>query len=184
MSSTSMDAATDAVASDTDEGATLAGKYLTFRLADEEYGLQILKVREIIGMMSITPVPRTPRYIRGVLNLRGKVIPVVDLRCKFGMEATEDTEETCIIVAEVVVGDETVQMGILVDTVSEVLDIPAKDIEKAPDFGLGIDADFIRGMAKSDGDSDVKILLNIEKVLGDNGRAELSQLSESGGSND
>lgn len=184
MSGASTNVATDTVDSDTDDGSTLAGKYLTFRLADEEYGLQILKVREIIGMMSITPVPRTPRYIRGVLNLRGKVIPVVDLRCKFGMEATEDTEETCIIVAEVVVEEEKVQMGILVDTVSEVLDIPEKDIEEAPDFGLGINADFIRGMAKSDGDSDVKILLNIERVLGESGQAELSQLSGSADTQD
>lgn len=140
-----------------------AGKYLTFLLGKEEYGLEILKVREIIGLMDITEVPRTPAYIRGVINLRGKVIPVVELRLKFGMETTEDTNETCIIVVDVVREGDTVQMGILVDNVSEVLDIDAGDIEETPSFGGGFSADFILGMAKAKGG--VKILLNIHAVL-------------------
>lgn len=148
-----------------------AGKYLTFKLVNEEYGLEILKVREIIGLMGITVVPRTPPYIRGVINLRGKVIPVVDLRLKFGMASTEDTKETCIIVVDVPRDGEAVQMGILVDTVSEVLDIKAEDIEETPSFGAGFNADFILGMAKAKGS--VKILLNIEAVLS---REDLSQI--------
>lgn len=143
--------------------AELAGKYLTFKLADEEYGLEILKVREIIGMMSVTKVPRTPAFIRGVINLRGKVIPIIELRTKFGMEPTEDTDETCIIVADVSQDGDIVQMGIIVDTVSEVLDINGNEIEPAPSFGSSINTDFILGIAKVK--ETVKILLNIEKVL-------------------
>ncbi len=139
---------------------TRAGKYLTFVLADEVYGLEILKVREIIGMMAITDVPRTPVYVRGVVNLRGKVIPVVDLRMKFGMNATEDTEETCIIVVDV----NGVEMGTVVDKVSEVLDIKEEDIEDAPALGLDVNTDFILGMGKAD--EKVTILLDISKVLG------------------
>src|SRR3569623_746978 len=142
---------------------TLAGKYLTFRLVNEEYGLEILKVREIIGLMTITPVPRAPEYIRGVINLRGKIIPVVNLRTKFGMESTEDTDETCIIVVDVTADGESVDMGILVDSVSEVLDIAAGNIGPAPSFGSSLDTGFILGMAKRDGS--VPILLAIEIVL-------------------
>lgn len=143
----------------------LAGKYLTFRLINEEYGLEILKVREIIGLMTVTPVPRAPDYIRGVINLRGKIIPVVNLRTKFGMESTEDTDETCIIVVDVTAGGESVDMGILVDSVSEVLDIAGTDIGPAPSFGSSLDTGFILGMAKRAGN--VTILLAIEKVLMD-----------------
>ena len=142
---------------------TLAGKYLTFRLINEEYGLEILKVREIIGLMTITPVPRAPEFIRGVINLRGKIIPVVNLRKKFGMSSTDDTDETCIIVVDVTAGGESVDMGILVDSVSEVLDIDGGDIGPAPSFGDSLDTSFILGMAKRDGA--VTILLAIEKVL-------------------
>ena len=139
------------------------GKYLTFRLGTEEYGLEILKVREIIGLMAITAVPRTPKFVRGVLNLRGKVIPVVDLRTKFGLEQIDDTEETCIIVVDIAQDGTPIQMGILVDTVSEVLDITGQDIEDTPSFGENLNTDFILGMAKAKGS--VKILLNIEEVL-------------------
>ena len=139
------------------------GKYLTFVLSDEEYGLEILKVREIIGYMDITEVPQTPHEVKGVINLRGQVIPVVDLRAKFGIETTEPTDETCIIVVEIAHGDENVSTGIIVDKVSEVLDIPGEKIEDAPQFGVGVDTDFILGMGKI-GDS-VKILLDIDKVL-------------------
>jgi purine-binding chemotaxis protein CheW len=136
-----------------------AGKYLTFVLAGEEYGLEILKVREIIGMMDITAVPRTPDFVRGVINLRGKVIPIMDLRLKFGMDGAEQTEQTCIIVVAV----NGIEMGVVVDKVSEVLDIAAKEIEDAPSFGVTVDTDFILGMGKSRGK--VTILLDIGKVL-------------------
>jgi purine-binding chemotaxis protein CheW len=141
------------------EAASRGGKYLTFVLDQEEYGLEILKVREIIGMMDITTVPQTPDFVKGVVNLRGKVIPVVDLRLKFGMNEVEATQETCIIVVEV----GGVQMGIVVDTVSEVLDIEESAIEDPPRFGTQVDTAFIRGMGKVD--KRVKILLDIEKVL-------------------
>jgi purine-binding chemotaxis protein CheW len=136
-----------------------AGKYLTFVLGNEEYGLEILKVREIIGVMEITAVPQTPAFVKGVINLRGKVIPVVDLRLKFGMDEKEVDEATCIIVVEV----GGVQMGVIVDTVSEVLDIEEKQIEDAPSFGTEVDTEFILGMGKVE--NHVKILLDIEKVL-------------------
>jgi len=141
----------------------LAGKYLTFRLDEEEFGVEILKVREIIGLMGITVVPRTPMFIRGVINLRGKIIPVVDLRLKFGMPSTEDTELTCIIVVDMSVDEQLVQMGILVDSVSEVLNIQGDSIEPTPAFGAGVNTDFILGMARID--NQVKILLHIEDVL-------------------
>lgn len=146
-----------------DEIGDKTGKYLTFVLAGEEYGLEILKVREIIGLMDITLVPKTPSYVRGVINLRGKIIPVVELRIKFGMESIENTEETCIIVVEVDRDGDSVEIGILVDRVSEVLDIDGKDIEDPPSFGSGFDSNFILGMAKAK--DTVKILLNIDSVL-------------------
>lgn len=136
-----------------------AGKYLTFGLAEEDYGLEILKVREIIGMMDITPVPRTPEYVKGVINLRGKVIPVVGLRMKFEMEEKEYTEETCIIVVDV----NGMEIGIVVDRVLEVLDINSNDIEDAPSFGANVDTDYIMGIGKSE--EKVTILLDISKVL-------------------
>ncbi len=139
--------------------ASKAGKYLTFVLAEEEYGLEILKVREINGLMDITAVPRTPEFVKGVINLRGKVIPVMDLRLKFGMEEAEHTEETCIIVVQV----GQIEMGIIVDKVSEVLDIAGGQIEDAPEFGAHVQTDFILGMGKAD--SRVIILLDIDKVL-------------------
>ena len=139
------------------------GKYLTFALANEEYGLEILKVREIIGYMDITAVPQTPAYVKGVINLRGQVIPVVDLRAKFGMETTDITEETCIIVVEISQGGRSFSTGIVVDHVEEVLDIAGEDIEEAPQFGSAVNTDFILGMGKI-GET-VKILLDIEMVL-------------------
>jgi len=138
---------------------SLEGKYLTFVLNNEEYGLEILKVREIIGVMDITHVPQTPPYIKGIINLRGKVIPVVDLRLQFTMPEIEYTKETCIIVVDI--GNRL--MGIIVDTVSEVLDITAKDIEPTPSLGNDIKTNFILGMGKIKGE--VKILLDINRVL-------------------
>lgn len=149
--------------SDSLTARALAGKYLTFKLAMEEYGLEILKVQEIIKMMDITRVPRTPDFVRGVINLRGKVIPVIDLRLKFGMEAKETTEKTCVIVVQVSRDNATVTTGIIVDEVSEVLDIASGEIEPAPSFGTNVDTRFILGMAKAKGS--VKILLDINKVL-------------------
>jgi purine-binding chemotaxis protein CheW len=139
------------------------GKYLTFQLAEEGYGIGILKVREIIGMLPVTPVPQTPGFLRGVINLRGQVIPVVDLRLKFGLPEEDYTERTSIIVVEVKGLTSNIPIGIVVDTVSEVLNIQAHEIEPAPAFGSTIDMNFILGMAKT-GDG-VKILLNIDFVL-------------------
>lgn len=139
------------------------GKYLTFALANEEFGLEILKVREIIGIMEITAVPQTPDYVCGVINLRGQVIPVIDLRTKFGMETTETTDQTCIIVVEISQDDRKFSTGIVVDHVQEVLDIAGDQIEDAPQFGSNVATDFILGMGKI-ADS-VKILLDIDKVL-------------------
>jgi purine-binding chemotaxis protein CheW len=141
------------------------GKYLTFNLANEEYGIGILKVKEIIGMMTITPVPQTPMFVKGVINLRGKVIPVIDLRLKFGMEEIDYDERTSIIVVEVRGGVGTVQIGIVVDSVSEVVNIKSEDIENTPTFGTRLDTDYILGMAKMGGG--VKILLDIDQVLTD-----------------
>jgi purine-binding chemotaxis protein CheW len=140
------------------------GKYLTFALGPEEYGLEILKVREIIGYMEITAVPQTPHHVKGVINLRGQVIPVVDLRAKFGMDTTDLTDQTCIIVVEIRRNNRSYSTGIVVDHVQEVLDIDGEAIEEAPHFGSSVDTNFILGMGKI-GDS-VKILLDIDKVLG------------------
>ncbi|WP_022663872.1 chemotaxis protein CheW [Desulfospira joergensenii] len=139
------------------------GKYLTFTLADEEYGIGILKIKEIIGMMPITSVPRTPDFVKGVINLRGKVIPVMDLRLRFGMEAMDYTERTCIIVVEMEGVSGTVQIGIVVDSVSEVLNVKKEDIEETPAFGTRLNTDYILGMAKME--NRVKILLDIDQVL-------------------
>ncbi len=153
--------------------AVKEGKYLTFSLAGEEYGIGILKVKEIIGMMPITTIPRTPSYVKGVINLRGKVIPVVDLRLKFGMEEIGYTERTCIIVVEIRGQKSSVLVGTVVDSVSEVLSIKGADIEETPAFGARLDTDYILGMAKMNGG--VKILLDIDKVLGTEDAALLDQ---------
>jgi len=137
------------------------GKFLTFFLRGEEYGLEILKVQEIIGMLAVTPVPRTPEFICGVINLRGKVHPIVDLRLKFGMESVAHTEETCIIVVQA----QGLQIGIVVDKVSEVLDIAGEDIEDPPSFGTEVNTDYILGIGKSEGR--IKLLLDIDRVLAD-----------------
>ncbi len=148
----------------------LGGKYLTFLLDDEEYGLEILKVREIIGIMDITKVPRTPAFVEGVINLRGKVIPVIDLRSKFGLKRAEYNDQTCIIVVDV-----GLLMGIIVDTVNEVHDIPSASIEPAPRFGAAVDTSFILGMGKIK--DDVKILLDIDRVLTSDELVQMQQLS-------
>ena len=152
-----------------------AGKYLTFVLAEEEYGLEILKVREIISMCDITSVPRTPEFVKGVINLRGKVIPVIGLRRKFNMDEARQTEQTCIIVVDVA----GLEMGIIVDEVSEVQDISGGDIEEAPSFGTDINTEFILGMGKAEGK--VTILLDIEKVLAASDIADIVEAAAGGG---
>lgn len=149
----------------------LGGKYLTFMLDDEEYGIEILKVREIIGIMDITKVPQTPEFVEGVINLRGKVIPVIDLRSKFGLDRAEYNDQTCIIVVDV-----GMMMGIIVDTVQEVHDIPSGSIEPPPKLGGSVDTSFILGMGKVK--DDVKILLDIDKVLTTDDLVALQEVSE------
>jgi len=139
------------------------GKYLTFTLDEEEYGIGILKVKEIMGVMPITSVPRAPHFVKGVINLRGKVIPVIDLRLRFSIPEIAYTDKTCIIVVEIKGLAGQVQMGIVVDSVSEVLNIKGEDIEDTPTFGAAVETDYILGMAKIDGG--VKILLDIDRVL-------------------
>lgn len=157
-----------------------AGKYLTFRLASEVYGLEILKVREIIGLVSVTRIPQMPDYIRGVINLRGKVVPVLDLRRRFGMPATTDTEETCIIVVDIKAASGKLLMGVVVDAVSEVLDISGEQIEEAPALGSTVGETFIHGIAKLK--DDVKILVDIDRVF--DGTDLESVVSEATGTRD
>ncbi|HUK66233.1 MAG TPA: chemotaxis protein CheW [Anaeromyxobacteraceae bacterium] len=146
-------------------GAALAGKYMTFKLASEIYGLEILKVREIIGLMDITRVPKSAPFIRGVINLRGKVIPVADLRQKFGMEPCQTTEQTVIIVVQCMVAGRSLTMGILVDQVLEVLSIESAQIEPPPQLGeAAIESKFILGVGKAG--ERVIFLLDIGEVLG------------------
>ena len=155
------------------ESINREGKYLTFSLADEEYGIGILKVREIIGMMAITVVPQVPVYVKGVINLRGKIIPVVDLRLKFDIESMEYTDRTCIIVVEIKADAGNVLTGIVVDSVSEVLNVRNADIEDTPTFGAVTTTNYILGMAKVG--NGVKILLDIDKVMSDQATAVLRE---------
>jgi purine-binding chemotaxis protein CheW len=140
-----------------------AGKYLTFQLGREVFGLQILKVQEIIGILPVTRVPRTPPYMRGVVNLRGKVIPVIDLRRKFDLPEQADGKRTCIIVMQLEGQNSKVITGIIVDEVSEVLNVTAEQLEPSPDFGEGAQTDFILGMGKVG--QKVVMLLDVDKVL-------------------
>ena len=144
--------------------ATREGKYLTFELGGEEYGLEILKVKEIISIMNITAVPNTPDYVKGVINLRGKVIPVIDLRQRFNMESKDYNERTSIIVVDIREDDgKNLMMGVVVDSVSEVLNVKEEEIEETPTFGTQLNTEFILGMAKVK--DEIKILLDIDKVL-------------------
>lgn len=152
-------------AADQQMSEDLEGKFMTFKLADEEYGLQIMKVREIIGLMDITRVPKSDYFIKGVINLRGKVIPVVDLRLKFGMQEAEATDQTVIIVVQITTEHGESTMGILVDEVLEVMNITANQIEPPPSMGSDATSlDFILGIGKSG--KKVIFLLDIDKVLG------------------
>ncbi len=145
----------------------MEGKYLTFTLGEEDFGIGILAIREIVGMMPVTTIPQTPEFVRGVINLRGQVIPVVDLRARLGMDAVDATERTCIIVVEIAAGVRNVQIGIIVDSVSKVLNIKADEVDDSSTFGAKLDTEYILGMAKMDGD--VKILLDIDRVLSGEG---------------
>lgn len=165
-----MGAAAQAV--DSSVGQGLGGKYLTFSLGTEEYGIVITKVREIIGIMEITAVPHTPEFIKGVINLRGRVIPIIELRMKFGMELRPYDDRTCIIVVDVPGPNGMVQVGMLVDSVSEVLNISSQDIEAPPDFGTTTHADNIIGMGKIKGK--LKILLDVDQVVGNSLAASLA----------
>lgn len=156
-------------------GEQLAGKYLTFHLGGEEYAVEILKVQEIIQMQKVTPVPGSPESVRGVINLRGKVIPVVELRKKFGMSVCEDSEKTAIIVMMIESGDSVMTMGIIIDDVREVMDLDAESIEETPALGGEVDTGFIMGISKAK--ETVKMLLDINKVLSVEELKSASQLN-------
>ncbi|MFP8488673.1 chemotaxis protein CheW [Gracilimonas sp. Q87] len=137
------------------------GKFLSFFLGGEEYAIEILKVQEIIGLIPITPVPKMPSYIRGVLNLRGKIVPVMNLRLRFGLEPIEDTDETCVVVVQ----DEKYLMGVLVDKVSEVSEIKNSQIEDVPSFGIEANSEYLAGIGKVK--ESVKMILDVHKVVFD-----------------
>jgi purine-binding chemotaxis protein CheW len=139
------------------------GKYLVFQLANEEFGVHVMKVREIMGLQDITAVPQTPAYVKGVINLRGKVVPVIDLRAKFCLPEAEYTQRTCVVVLQVATGAANLFMGVIVDGVSEVLNLQESEVEDTPEFGGGATVPYILGMAKVRGK--VKILLDIDQVL-------------------
>jgi len=148
-----------AAAPSTDSSPALSGKYLTFFLGAEEYGIAILKVREIIGIVPVTPVPGTPPFMQGVINLRGKIIPVIDLRAKFGMPSHAASRETCIIV----VRRQDLELGIVVDAVSEVRDVSGSETEAMLDLGSDVSAEYFLGISKADGK--VRLLLDIDRIL-------------------
>jgi purine-binding chemotaxis protein CheW len=153
----------------------LAGKYLTFTLQRESYGIDVLKVREIIRLIDITAVPQMPPYVCGVINLRGKIIPIINLRLRFGFPETQSTERTCIVVVLVkIAGGKSTQMGLVVDGVEEVINIGAGEIEETPDFGSNISTECILGMAKIKGV--VKALLDIDRVLAGEALQNLSKI--------
>ena len=145
----------------------ITGKYLTFALDKEEYAVSVLRVREIIKIMDITRVPQLPAYVKGVINLRGKVVPIVDMRMKFGLPARDYSERTCIIVVEVTVRNRLVMMGVIVDSVSEVVTISTDEVAAPPDFGGAKEDGWVEALAKVKGH--VKILLNLDKMLGADG---------------
>ncbi len=159
--------------------AQRGGKYLVFHLGEEEFGVHVLKVREIIGLQEITAVPHAPVYVRGVINLRGKVVPVIDLRRKFQLPEVEYNHRTCIVVLQVqllkAVGGDSLLMGVIVDGVSEVLNVQDSEIEDKPSFGGGEDTPYILGMAKVKGK--VKILLDIDEALAGDGVREFRRIS-------
>ena len=153
-------------------------QYLTFTLEAEEFALDISKVREVLDYTTITKVPRMPDFLRGVINLRGNVVPVVDLRMKLGMTATEKTVNTCIVIVDVDINGETMQMGALADSVQEVLELDPRQIEPAPRIGTRIKSEFVRGMGKRD--DKFIIILDIDRVLSTDEAGRLQEARESG----
>jgi purine-binding chemotaxis protein CheW len=139
------------------------GKYLTFVLGKEEYGLEILKVREVIAYTDITLIPKTPSYIKGVVNLRGQVIPVVELRVRFGMEPTEVNDQTAILIVKTTQKGRETDIGLIVDRMEKVLEIGYADIEDVPPFGVGVDVTYVLGLGKVN--ESVMMLLDIDKIL-------------------
>ncbi len=158
----------------TADTSRLAGKYLTVVLDNEAYGIAVLKVREIIRLQKITPVPQMPEFVKGVINLRGRVIPVIDLRIKFGLRA-EFAERTCVVVVQIALdAGRNIQMGLVVDSVEEVVSLTGAEIEPTPDFGARIDTSFLLGIAKVK--NVVKTLLDIERVVAPETIQRLSQV--------
>lgn len=157
---------------DAEAGMSREGKYLTFALGQEEFGIGILAVKEIIGMMAFTPIPRTPEFVKGVINLRGRVIPVIDLRLKFGLPAASYDERTCIVVVEQSGAEGKSALGLVVDKVNEVTNVKEEEVEDTPAFGVSLDTSFIQGMAKTPGG--VKMLLDMDRVITDEERGMLA----------
>ena len=156
-------------------GITETTQYLTFKLGDEIFSLDVAKVREILDFTTITKVPRTPDFMRGVINLRGSVVPVIDMRLKFGMSGTEKTVNTCIVVVEVGLEGETIILGALADSVQEVIDLDPDQIEPAPKIGTKLRTDFIKGMGKHD--SRFIMILDVDRVFSSDELSEVQELS-------
>ncbi|MEA1972941.1 MAG: chemotaxis protein CheW [Candidatus Cloacimonadota bacterium] len=148
------------------------GKYLTFYLKRELYGIPVSTILQIIAIPDITPIPNTPKFVKGVINLRGKIIPVIDLRLKFGIEQTEYNERTSIIVIKIDIDEKEIFIGVIVDTVAEVIDIDSKEIEERPEFGVKLNTDFILAMAKVN--DRVVTLINIPKILSEKDLSKLT----------
>lgn len=167
----------------TGEALATAGKYLTFSLGEEHYGLEILRVQEIVGLLPVTRIPRLPAMVAGVVNLRGRVIPVVDLRLAFGMQGSAMDERSCIVVVSVTRGSGlTTVMGVLVDEVSDVVDLVGADIEETPEFGTTVDTSFIKGVGRSEGR--VVLLLDIDRVLNTSEIEDIQQAAEAAAAGD
>lgn len=138
-------------------------QYLTFSLSDELYALEVSKVKEVLEYQSITRVPKTPEYMRGVINVRGGIVPIVDLRLKFNLPAMERTVDTCIIVLEIALNNETITVGTIADNVHEVIEVQPENIEPTPRIGTRLDTDFIEGIGKNE--DRFLVILNIDKIL-------------------
>ena len=158
---------------------TEATQYLSFNLEDEVFALDISKVREVLDFTTVTKVPKTPDYMRGIINLRGSVVPVIDMRLKFGMTETEKTVNTCIIIVETTLDGEKISIGALADSVQEVFDLDADQIEPPPKIGTRLNIDFIKGMGKRDGE--FVIILNIDEVFS---AEEIALVTQAGGGTD
>ena len=152
-----------------------SSKYLTFAVSKERYGIEILAVQEIISVTGITKVPRCPDYIKGVINLRGRIIPVIDLRLKFGLKSIPYDEKTCIIVVRISRDNQVVTVGVIVDTVLEVIDFSPEEIEDAPNYGTQIDSNFLTGMGKRA--DTLNILVDIQKILTSAEHEKLSEMA-------